>query len=99
PHPTSPLFPYTTLFRSQTRLRMRHATQQAPEERALHRPRPERRVLQRLGLRRLELEQRRGVARSQRIQRRNRVDPKAGHVRGSRSEEHTSELQSLAYLV
>ena len=41
---------------------MRYATQEAPEEGALCRPRPERRVLQRLRLRRLELEERRRVA-------------------------------------
>src|SRR2546425_8022347 len=68
--PRSTLFPYTTLFRSQVRLRARQATGRGPRlvEARVDAPR-------------------------------GRVHVPGQGVHVGRSEEHTSELQSLAYLV
>src|SRR5205823_12239167 len=89
--PTSPLFPYTTLFRSHVDLGRPH-------------PGPSLGDLLRDG-RRLRRLRPRGRAAGHR----HRVlaahaprplsHPARGAVRAERSEEHTSELQSLAYLV
>src|SRR5205823_14318195 len=70
--PPSPLFPYTTLFRSQRR--ELHASGQADFDKSV--PFPRRCAL------------RKGPCRT-----------REAHPREGRSEEHTSELQSLAYLV
>src|SRR3712207_8301782 len=93
--PRSTLFPYTTLFRSDGRLR-----EVPPQDRVLVRivvP-PKRGVV---GLEPLEaeLEERNAGPADDR----DRVDPVDGLVqreaRAVRSEEHTSELQSRQYLV
>src|SRR5437016_8813135 len=79
PPPTSPLFPYTTLFRSR---RSRRA--------ATHRPPRSRRA---------------SISRERWARPRRRATPtppplrKARRPRNVRSEEHTSELQSLTNLV
>src|SRR5262245_63932389 len=82
--PTSTLFPYTTLFRSETRSkRLVHERDREQDQRA-SRAQP-----------RLDLEERAGEAAGGRPlehgERRRGCDP--------RSEEHTSELQSLRHLV
>src|SRR3989441_7749751 len=84
--PRSTLFPYTTLFRSVLELEHERLARVEPVTRAVERGRPldaQRRRDRRLG--RIELHQR----------------PKRRSRRrcASRSEEHTSELQSLAYFV
>src|SRR5205823_11243099 len=82
PGPLSPLFPYTTLFRSEVEHdRDDHLVRPAPRleqprHRARRRPRQE--------------------ARAQTQRQRH---PRRRGWRCRRSEEHTSELQSLAYLV
>src|SRR2546425_3435158 len=83
--PRSTLFPYTTLFRSPQRVRAQHLEHHAVHLDAIARPR--------------------GVpARTRRFHRGEKLEiqrppqrlPRLEH---QRSEEHTSELQSLAYLV
>src|SRR2546425_4895513 len=83
--PRSTLFPYTTLFRSRSRLRDRDLS--TGGDRAPRRPRA-------------------GGADSAPAERRRSGGPAAASsarrlapASGDRSEEHTSELQSLAYLV
>src|SRR5205823_10915063 len=96
PHPpTSPLFPYTTLFRSRRLGRRERQHGRGVRERgdrieAIEQER--RRECARLvrGQRRLQARLHRREARRLRHDR---------HRGGGRSEEHTSELQSLAYLV
>src|SRR5687767_15776429 len=87
--PRSTLFPYTTLFRS------RRGTETAGPERGRSgcdkdvAPRDERRSSRR----------EKGGSPIRRRPWRRSADPRAGRRTQSRSEEHTSELQSLAYLV
>src|SRR5205823_14732755 len=92
--PASPLFPYTTLFRSRdTELRSDHAA-----ARQLQRPAPE---LQATASE-FRIEQRaRHEQEKNRAQWSERMNRKMKDRRNGnwRSEEHTSELQSLAYLV
>src|SRR5205823_13032093 len=83
PPPTSPLFPYTTLFRS--------SQDRYPDPGPLQRGRPARRRA------------RPRLAAGEELHRpdqgaRHGLGPHPRRLRG-RSEEHTSELQSLAYLV
>src|SRR2546425_8547074 len=87
--PRSPLFPYTTLFRSSGREGEAHLARRDPEVGV-------RVLLQRLGL---GVPQPPGdvVDREPRVlQQPVRIEDARGR---ERSEEHTSELQSLAYLV
>src|SRR5205823_13425761 len=93
PPPRSPLFPYTTLFRSppmapapQTRIRI--FVSSLPALRHYPRSRPAARGFPRRLPARGRACPRRSVDRGRRSCRRR-----------GRSEEHTSELQSLAYLV
>src|SRR2546423_3580595 len=79
--PRSPLFPYTTLFRSR-RAPPARGGGSPPASRASARPDSGRA----------------GHLRSSRG-RRGRRTLRGAELRGLRSEEHTSELQSLAYLV
>src|SRR2546425_8737573 len=81
--PRSTLFPYTTLFRSRIHQR-------------LDRP-----ASVRLGLARVRIDEGHGLRRDLRRDLRPRQlgDALARALKGERSEEHTSELQSLAYLV
>src|SRR5687767_15365580 len=88
PPPGSPLFPYTTLFRSR-RERARARGDAARRGRAARLPRAGRGRLAR------SARDRRGAGQAGPRNRRRRVVA-AVLVR---SEEHTSELQSLAYLV
>src|SRR5262245_62265513 len=81
--PRSPLFPYTTLFRSQG-----HA---APGIDALRRRGPARRIARE--------PQGRRRAGDDRGPRAERSRPRVRGGLGERSEEHTSELQSLRHLV
>src|SRR5262245_65023289 len=88
--PTPTLFPYTTLFRSQL---LGEGLQQRPEELVADPAEDEHEgeARQRLGLAllaRLEQQGRQGGAERQRVE-----------CRDHRSEEHTSELQSLRHLV
>src|SRR5205823_12555693 len=97
PPPPPPLFPYTTLFRS------RHGDALEPFRRADHDPlRPLAAVSGLLPPLPHRL-RRRDDARARRLlplSRRAAVDGRArGLSAAPRSEEHTSELQSLAYLV
>src|SRR5205823_13423649 len=89
--PCSTLFPYTTLFRSQLHLGLGagHAGLLRPVRAVLHPPA----VLP--GRRRRQLPGHRAAAAA------DRRRPAGGRpdLRPARSEEHTSELQSLAYLV
>src|SRR2546423_5105287 len=85
--PRSTLFPYTTLFRS---WRVAAATSHI----ARHRQLPKRPSLISQRLRRIETRRLTG-----RIDRRGEADENRGRDDQQRSEEHTSELQSLAYLV
>src|SRR2546425_3791228 len=82
--PRSTLFPYTTLFRSLLGARLLLVTASAAERRVVSAVRQ--RFEQRLRL------EREGVLLARMVE---RVDPFVER----RSEEHTSELQSLAYLV
>src|SRR5205823_12649990 len=97
--PLSPLFPYTTLFRSVGihGLAMGgRRGEQCPEREPLHEPRNAPAVLEdqrdRVGVE----ERSRGAAGAQVLVEEER-DLAVGQ-RPQRSEEHTSELQSLAYL-
>src|SRR2546425_9247508 len=81
--PRSTLFPYTTLFRS----------------RALSPPRREGRAAARDGSSSLRTASRRIGRRRDRTWNRGRRRARRRRTRDGRSEEHTSELQSLAYLV
>src|SRR5687767_15639803 len=81
--PRSTLFPYTTLFRSRDRGR---AGRHAALRRARHPARPDAGAA---------LDRPRGRAAGRRADRQRAGQPPLD----SRSEEHTSELQSLAYLV
>src|SRR2546425_6763961 len=92
--PRSTLFPYTTLFRSAEVVEARHVDPVADELRQLL-------ARLRLPARHRERERQRTVIPHERRRRvTGRLAPVPG-LRGSlaRSEEHTSELQSLAYLV
>src|SRR5205823_14810371 len=84
--PRSTLFPYTTLFRSRRRQLHHRPVVVVGLVRALrHRPAPDRRHAQRVGV------DREGGG--------DVLVPIHRHAQRIRSEEHTSELQSLAYLV
>src|SRR5205823_8715250 len=91
PPPTSPLFPYTTLFRSVRRL-LEHAAhhRERARSRGAHLRRPLRAHLRRPRSQSSPLISRRpgGFTASS-----------SSAPAAQRSEEHTSELQSLAYLV
>src|SRR5947209_16712445 len=92
--PPLPLFPYTTLFRSSLRADQREAA--AGREAS-----PERRVLDRIdaaAVRRDHERDRRVVPRAVPAREGEEGEPLCAVV-GSRSEEHTSELQSRQYLV
>src|SRR5205823_12592294 len=87
--PTSTLFPYTTLFRSHVaeQLRLHDGGGQGGDGHGHVRPSRARAV--------------RGIGAREQLLARARL-PAQQHARaapGERSEEHTSELQSLAYLV
>src|SRR5205823_14605965 len=87
PPPRPPLFPYTTLFRSHIRAQPHgvfHAYGRAARLAARQRARAG--------------DQRRLGSLARRADRFRR-SPDGAPLPGSRSEEHTSELQSLAYLV
>src|SRR3989441_13319674 len=94
--PRSTLFPYTTLFRSQERSRAGEQLRGIAGARdvvvraELQPPDPLRRLASVRG------DEHRDELEVGRLQARQQVEPV--HV-GERSEEHTSELQSLAYLV
>src|SRR5205823_14873323 len=90
PPPTSTLFPYTTLFRSQPHTLQENSclTTSNSESATMQRAK---RSSSRHSNRSAYLLSRRG--------RRRTVSSLAQRVRLHRSEEHTSELQSLAYLV
>src|SRR5205823_14684102 len=98
PPPRSPLFPYTTLFRSLERLGvegpLHHRGDEGvlvaedPEDRPLRDPRRVGDLARGHHLAGLQQQGEGGVD--------DRLPPLVG---GQRSEEHTSELQSLAYLV
>src|SRR5205823_10931192 len=94
PPPRSTLFPYTTLFRSTDHAEAADlALSVLRREGALH--------AERGALGRQELPPLRHARRAPRVAReavRSDADPPDGAGR-TRSEEHTSELQSLAYLV
>src|SRR5205823_13468608 len=87
PPPRSTLFPYTTLFRSHrlaaARLQLAHEEDEEDAEYAERHPADEELRPERLRIFLLELER----------------DALLPHLLEKRSEEHTSELQSLAYLV
>src|SRR5205823_14417034 len=88
-HPRATLFPYTTLFRSQEMVerRCRAGVAECSDTKRGARPA--------LGVARLHLA-------SEVVQHVAQVEPCIGALWGDvhqRSEEHTSELQSLAYLV
>src|SRR5205823_13752825 len=92
PPPTSPLFPYTTLFRSRYRGRGAHLPAKAPllgRRGADRGAQPRARDRSACGLLTPGPARRSGAARGV-------LEPQ---VLRRRSEEHTSELQSLAYLV
>src|SRR5205823_14620101 len=90
--PTSPPFPYTTLFRS-GRKRVARGGERRVIDVADHRA--GRALARNLG--------EKGFAEARRhlgaTARGRRLEPAERHVLQTRSEEHTSELQSLAYLV
>src|SRR5258707_1515543 len=86
PPPRSTLFPYTTLFRSRSRLNIpRTESRQAAERRHLRSPRRQP----------WEPESIVSVA----AERRHFSGEEMSPLRGYRSEEHTSELQSRQYIV
>src|SRR2546425_2564451 len=85
--PRSTLFPYTTLFRSLHGHRGQDGGLQS------------RQVLSRLGIRSRQSRQRRIPLRVQGLGSREAEGRVGDQGRPARSEEHTSELQSLAYLV
>src|SRR5205085_12095067 len=94
--PTSPLFPYTTLFRSDLRERLARLR---ARDRRIRRQRREAAgangtQLPRRGLR-AKLVQRPSAARGSEVDLRVQL----GEARERRSEEHTSELQSQSNLV
>src|SRR5205823_14755742 len=93
--PMSTLFPYTTLFRSGDQSRRGPAAAVARDDRHARRVRRDARRARAHARPRGRLRRRRlpGIAAALR----NRRPPRAR--RATRSEEHTSELQSLAYLV
>src|SRR5205823_15053449 len=98
PPTTPPLFPYTTLFRS-PRLPDGRQLVEAPHARIELVVRDDVRAASRVQHGNLQLsiaivDERTEIDRN----RRNRQGERFVHLR-SRSEEHTSELQSLAYLV
>src|SRR5690606_41292404 len=84
--PSSPLFPYTTLFRSEHALASRGTGHHGPARRVLPAA--------------AAFRQRRG-ARALHAHRRDHLLPRPAnlHGAGARSEEHTSELQSRENLV
>src|SRR5205823_13780919 len=92
PTPTSPLFPYTTLFRS-------YGTEDRDPQSARHLV-----GIAKLGVDPIEHDgpaqpQRQAGGESQEHDARGRVPHRVLRHDRVRSEEHTSELQSLAYLV
>src|SRR5207249_8900873 len=89
PTPRSPLFPYTTLFRSLA----------AGDGRAQRREPPPRARGDGDGLLRVPDPARRHLERAARDLQPRRGHPRQRHLRVDRSEEHTSELQSRFDLV
>src|SRR5205814_3676579 len=92
PPPTSPLFPYTTLFRSQKRVRGDLHREHLRKPRRMRVEEGDKRMLDRA-------EFVRGACRVPRADQHARGPHDRHDQANTRSEEHTSELQSLRHLV